>query len=71
MADNAFNLQRICTYAGTEFDPRSDIQVIEVLKNKFNILLPQRQSLNKALEATVSDHEIIDLIINHRSMVAL
>ncbi len=68
MASKAFNLQRICIYAGKEFDPNSDDQVKEVLQNKFNILLPQRQSMNEALEAVASDHEIIDLIVKYRSM---
>lgn len=68
MASRAFNLQRIHIYAGTEFDPDSDAQVKEVLQNKFNILLPQRQSMIEALKAVVSDHEILDLIIKYRSM---
>lgn len=67
MANKAFTLQRICIYAGVEFDPGSDDQVIDVLQNRLNILLPQRQSLNAALEAVVSDHEIIDLILTYRS----
>ncbi|MEH6824623.1 MAG: hypothetical protein V7629_12005 [Motiliproteus sp.] len=68
MASKTFNLQRICIYAGMEFDPNSDVQVKEVLRNKFNIFLPQRQSMIDALEAVESDHEIIDLIIKYRSM---
>jgi DNA polymerase I-like protein with 3'-5' exonuclease and polymerase domains len=68
MANKAFNLQRICIYAGTEIDPNSDDHVKEVLQNKFNIFLPQRQSMDEALEAVVSDHEIIDLILEYRSM---
>tara|TARA_R110002167_G_scaffold57701_6_gene163229 strand:- start:3253 stop:3414 length:162 start_codon:yes stop_codon:yes gene_type:complete len=50
-----------------EFDPNSDEQVKEVLRNKFNIFLPQRQSMDDALAVVVSDHEIIDLIIKYRS----
>ncbi len=67
MANRAFNLQRLCNYAGMEFDPNSDEQVKEVLRNKFNIFLPQRQSMDDALAVVVSDHEIIDLIIKYRS----
>ena len=68
MASKAFTLQRICIYAGVEFDPNSDDQVKEVLQNRFNILLPQRQTMIEALEAVVSDHEIIDLILTYRSI---
>ena len=68
MASKAFVLQRICTYAGKEFDPNSDEHVKEVLRNKFNILLPQRRSIDESLAAVASDHEIIDLIIEYRSM---
>ncbi|MCW8887005.1 MAG: DNA polymerase [Motiliproteus sp.] len=68
MASKAFTLQRICIYAGMEFDPNSDAQVKEVLQDNFNIFLPQRQSMNEALEAVVSDHEIIELIKKYRLM---
>ena len=68
MASKEFNLQRIVIYAGIEFDPNSDIKLKEVLQNKFNIFLPQRQSVNEALKAVVSDHEIIDLILKYRTM---
>lgn len=68
MANKAFILQRICIYAGKEFDPNSDKQVEEILRNKFNILLPQRRSMNESLVAATSDHEIIGLIINYRDM---
>ncbi len=68
MATKAFTLQRICIFAGKEFDPGSDEQVNEVLRNKFNIYLPQRRSLNEALEAVASDSDIIDLILEYRLM---
>ena len=68
MASKAFILQRICIFAGKEFDPNSDEQVNEVLRSKFNILLPQRRSMIEAMEAVASDHEIIGLIIQYRSM---
>ena len=68
MATKAFILQRICIYAGREVDPNSDEQVVEILRNKFNILLPQRRSMNESLAAVTSDHEIIGLIIKYRSM---
>lgn len=68
MASKAFILQRICIFAGKELDPDSDEQVNEVLRSKFNILLPQRRSMIEAMEAVASDHEIIGLIIQYRSM---
>ncbi len=63
-----FVLQRICTFASQVFDPNSDSQVVGILKNQFNIRLPQRRSMNESLSSTVSDHEIIALILKYRSM---
>ncbi|RRD01664.1 hypothetical protein [Amphritea balenae] len=68
MASKAFLLQRICVFAGKELDPNSDDQVNEVLRNKFNILLPQRRSMTESMQAVASDHEIIGLIIQYRTM---
>ncbi|MBN0989726.1 hypothetical protein [Amphritea pacifica] len=68
MASRAFTLQRICNFAGKAFDPDSDEQVSEVLRNKFNISLPQRRTLNDAMEAVCSDHDIIALILQYRTM---
>ncbi|UTW04250.1 hypothetical protein KDX31_04320 [Amphritea atlantica] len=69
MATRAFTLQRICNFAGKEFDPDSDEQVNEVLRNKFNISLPQRRTMNDAMAAVSSDHDIIALILQYRTMV--
>ncbi len=68
MASKQFILQRICIYAGKEFDPDRDEQVREVLRNKFNILLPQRRSMDESLADVASTHEIIDLIMQYRSL---
>jgi hypothetical protein len=68
MADKNFLLQRICIYAGKEFDPNVDQQVIDVLRSKFNIHLPQRASLDQSLASARSDHEILRLILEYRSM---
>lgn len=68
MATKDFILQRICIYAGKEFDPTVDKQVVDVLRSKFNIYLPQRASLNDSLASTTSDHEIIRLILEYRTM---
>lgn len=68
MASKDFILQRICIYAGKEFDPMADKQVAEVLRSKFNIHLPQRASVNQSLESVTSDHEIIRLILQYRTM---
>lgn len=68
MASKDFILQRICVYAGTEFDPNVDKQVVDVLRSKFDIRLPQRSSVNASLASTASDHEIIRLILEYRAM---
>lgn len=58
----------ICEYTNKEFDPNTDSDVLALLRNKFNIYLPQRSSLDDSLTATASDHEIIELIIKYRSL---
>jgi len=68
MANRNFIHQRICVYAGKEFDPTVDEQVEEVLRSKFNIHLPQRTSINDSLASATSDHEIIGLILQYRTM---
>jgi DNA polymerase I-like protein with 3'-5' exonuclease and polymerase domains len=68
MANRDFIYQRICIYAGNEFDPNVDEQVEEVLRSKFNIYIPQRVSINESLASTTSDHEIIELILKYRTM---
>ncbi len=68
MASKEFVFQRICVYAGKEFDPASDKQVADVLRSRFNIRLPQRSSMNESLAATKSDHEIIRLILEYRNI---
>jgi DNA polymerase I-like protein with 3'-5' exonuclease and polymerase domains len=67
MTNKDFILQRICVYAGKEFDPSVDRQVEEILRSKFNIHLPQRRSINESLASTISDHEIIDLLLQYRT----
>jgi DNA polymerase I-like protein with 3'-5' exonuclease and polymerase domains len=68
MSNKNFILQRICIYAGKEFDPSIDQQVSEILRNKFNIHLPQRATMEASLESAISDHEIISLILKYRSL---
>jgi len=68
MANKDFIYQRICIYTGKEFDPTVDEQVKGVLRSKFNIHLPQRNSINESLASAISDHEIIDLILQYRLM---
>jgi DNA polymerase I-like protein with 3'-5' exonuclease and polymerase domains len=58
--------QKICKYTNKEFDPNTDNGVLELLRNKFNIYLPQRSSLDDSLSSTASDHEIVDLILQYR-----
>lgn len=69
MANKDFLLQRIGVYAGREIDPSDDKQVAAVLLSKFNIHLPQRASVNESLKAANSDHEILSLILQYRTMV--
>ena len=68
MENKKFIYQRIGIYAGKEFDPSIDNQVEEVLRSKFNIHLPQRPTMNESLGSAISDHEIIGLILEYRSM---
>ncbi len=67
MANKDFILQRICAYAGRDLDPNADKQVSEVLRSKFDIRLPQRASMNESLASTISDHEIVRLILQYRT----
>jgi DNA polymerase I-like protein with 3'-5' exonuclease and polymerase domains len=60
--------QKICTFTQKDFDPSIDENVISILRDKFNIHLPQRSALNDSLTSTASDHEIIELILKYRTM---
>lgn len=62
-----FILQRICIFSGKEIDPNSEEQVINILRDKFNIHLPQRRTLNESLTSSCSEHEIINLILQYRT----
>lgn len=68
MTSKAFLHQRICIYAGATLDPDSDEEVAAMLRRKFNVNLPQRSSLEAALKAATSEHEIIALILKYRAM---
>lgn len=68
MDSKDFALKRINIYAGKDIDPNSDAQVENILREKFNILLPQRRSMNESLSSVTSDHEIITLILKYRTM---
>lgn len=68
MSNKDFVLQRICAYAGAEIDPESDQQVEAMLRSKFNVKLPQRRSLDDSLRSTISDHEIVSLILTYREL---
>lgn len=71
MTNKDFIYQRISIYVGKDIDPNSDRQVEEVLRNKFNIHLPQRISMNESLAAVNSDHEILELIKKYRALSCL
>ncbi len=68
MGNKNFIYQRIRIYAEKEFDPTDDEQVVEVLRSKFDIHLPQRTSINESLASATSDHEILNLILQYRKM---
>jgi len=68
MANKDFILQRISIFAGKEIDPNADEEVDELLKEKFEIMLPQRRSMNESLEASTSDHDVVALILKYRMM---
>ena len=68
MLNREFIHQRICIYAGKDFDPTNDEHVKEVLRSKFNIHLPQRTSMDDSLESATGDHEIVELILQYRTM---
>jgi len=67
MTGKEFILQRIHIFAGKPIDPCSDAQVTELLRNKFNIQLPQRSSFTESLKSATSSHEILDLIVRYRT----
>ena len=62
-----FILQRICIFSGKEIDPNSEEQVINILRDKFNIHLPQRRTLDESLSSSGSVHEIVNLILRYRT----
>ena len=68
MNSKEFVHKRICIFSGKDIDPNSDAQVVDILRDKFNIHLPQRNSLNDSLNSATSDHEIIGLILKYRTM---
>jgi hypothetical protein len=67
--DKEYIKQRIVAFAGMEVDPSNDAQVQDMLKRKFNILLPQRTSFEASLSSAISDNEIISLLIQYRESV--
>ncbi len=67
-SNKEFIHKRICIYAGETIDPNSDKQVEQMLRSKFDIHLPQRRSMEESLSSTISDHEIVSLILKYRAM---
>ena len=68
MANKEFISRRIKIYAGREIDLDSDKEIQEMLRTKFNIHLPQRQTMKESLGAAINDHEILSLILQYRSL---
>ncbi|MFT4907715.1 MAG: DNA polymerase I-like protein with 3'-5' exonuclease and polymerase domains [Oleispira sp.] len=67
MESKKYILERICIFAEKDFNPTIDQDVVQLLRDKFNIYLPQRSALNESLESTASSHEIIELILKYRN----
>ena len=63
-----FILQRICIFSGKAIDPNVEEQVVNILREKFNIYLPQKTTLNDSLASSCSTHEIISLLLQYRTM---
>ena len=70
MTNKEFISQRINVYAGKNIDPNADKDVEDMLRSKFNIYLPQRPSMNESLNAVNNDHEILQLLIQYRTMTS-
>lgn len=69
MASKEFILQRITAFAEQDLDPCVDADVSNILRTKFSIYLPQRPTLDSALEASTGDHEFVELIKEYRALV--
>ena len=70
MTNKEFISQRINVFAGKNIDPNVDKEVEDMLRSKFNIYLPQRPSMNESLSAVNNDHEILQLLIQYRTMTS-
>jgi DNA polymerase I-like protein with 3'-5' exonuclease and polymerase domains len=70
MTNKEFISQRINVFAGKNIDPNVDKEVEDMLRSKFNIYLPQRPSMNESLTAVNNDHEILQLLIQYRTMTS-
>ena len=70
MTNKEFISQRINVFAGKNIDPNADKEVEDMLRSKFNIYLPQRPSMNESLNAVNNDHEILQLLIQYRTMTS-
>jgi DNA polymerase I-like protein with 3'-5' exonuclease and polymerase domains len=70
MTNKEFISQRINVFAGKNIDPNVDKEVEDMLRSKFNIYLPQRPSMNESLTAVNHDHEILQLLIQYRTMTS-
>lgn len=68
MTNKEFIHQRICIFSGKNIDPNSDEQVVKILRDKFNVLLPQRPTLDESLASSGSEHEVLELILKYRAL---
>lgn len=68
MTMKTFLHTRICNFLGKVIDLNLDSELEIALREQLNIRLPQRASLNESLSSSNSDHEIIGLLLQYRSM---
>lgn len=64
--DKEFLLQRITIFFGQTPDLSSDAEIKRLLRERFDIRLPQRRTLEESLQAVASDHELLPLILRYR-----
>ena len=68
MAAKNFLLQWMNNFSGEEFTLNSDQQFEDIVRRRFSVYLPQRQSFDDRLVNTTCGHEIITLIETYRAM---
>ena len=68
MTMKTFLHTRICNFLGKVVDLNLDSELEVALREQLNIRLPQRANMNESLSSSNSDHEIIGLLLQYRTM---